>query len=140
MMPSCSTVTHRVARKEHRCYECGGTIAPLDVYECTSGIWDGSPNRFKVCQHCEEARDWLLEDTDWVACCNEAGGVDGEGAVFFYGQLSEHLLEQAREGQRKFAFRAYRFVSLMRRRRKAWTETHEPAVAQLISGRKDGAA
>lgn len=113
-MPSCSTVVHRVARKQHKCYECGGIIAPLDVYEYTSGVWEGRPDSFKVCQHCEEARDWLLEETDW----KENAWLE-DGASFLFGDLCEHLMEQAREGDRKHAFRAYRFVVLMGRRRKA---------------------
>lgn len=119
-MPDFTEVTHHVARKEHKCYECGGIIEPLDVYERTAGKWDGDFSVFKVCGHCETARDWLLNETDWLEYLDPAGGLDGiQGAQFYFGSLREHLQEQASECDRKYAFRAYRFIVLMDRRRKA---------------------
>lgn len=113
-MPSCSKVKHIVARLEHTCCECRGLIAPLDVYELTTGIWDGKADRFIVCGPCEMARDWLLEETDW-----KENTWFEDGAAFFFEQLREHLLEQAREGNPQFKFRALRLVVQMDRRRAA---------------------
>lgn len=111
---SCSTVTHRVARKEHKCCECYGIIEPMDVYEYTSGVWDGRGMSFKVCGHCEAARDWLLEETDWP-------GVEDTPKTFAFGDLKAHLREVVQEyGAPKFP--AYRFIVLMDRRRKAAKE------------------
>lgn len=120
-MPVFTEVSHHVAKKEHSCCECGGIIAPLDVYERTAGKWDSGFSVFKVCGHCEAARDWLLNETDWKQLL-ENGGLNGDGAEFYFGQLREHLREQAREGNRQYAFRAYRFIVLMDRRRKAAKE------------------
>lgn len=61
MMPSVFRVAHIVARIDHRCCECGGTIKPLDVYERTVGCWDGDWSTYKVCLGCEEARDFYVE-------------------------------------------------------------------------------
>lgn len=133
-MTDFNSTTHVVARKQHQCCECGGIIAPLDVYERVAGTWDGNFSTFKTCQHCETARDWLLNETDWP------GDVDGEGHSHFMEQLSEHLKEQAREGDRKYAFRAYRFVVLMRRRRQAWADAYNAETERLIAARKAGAA
>lgn len=127
-------VTHHVARTHHRCYECGGGIAPADVYEKTVGTWEGSFSTFKVCNVCEQARDWLIEETDWP------DDIDGDGHQWFFGQLHEHLMEQAREGGRQFSFRAYRHVVGMKRRRAAYTEAYNAETVRLRDRFKDGAA
>ncbi len=50
--PECFSEAQRVARKEHRCVECGGTIVKGDIYRHMSGIWDGTPDTFKWCDTC----------------------------------------------------------------------------------------
>ncbi len=112
--PDFYTVTHHVAKKPHRCHECKGIIAPLDVYERTAGKWDGRFETFKVCGHCETARDWLLNETEWT----EAFFID-DGIDFCFGELRQHLKDYGSDGDRLKAFRAYRFIVLMDRRRKA---------------------
>lgn len=133
-MTDFNSVTHVVARKQHQCCECRGIIAPLDVYERVAGSWDGSFSTFKTCQHCKKARDWLLKETDWP------GDVDGEGHSYFMEQLREHLMEQAREGNRKFAFRAYRQVALMKRRRQEWAEAYNAETVRIRDRITGGAA
>jgi hypothetical protein len=110
------TVTHRLAKKQHRCSECGGHIEPSEVYERTYGVWDGYSCTFKICKACEEARDWLTTESDWP------DDIDGDGHQWFFGSLSDHLREQAREGGPQYRFRAYRYIILMSRRRKAAKE------------------
>jgi hypothetical protein len=39
--------------------------------------------------------------------------ISTEGHQWFYTMLREHLMEQARNGAHKFAFRAYRHIALM---------------------------
>lgn len=53
------------ARKLHRCCECYGAINPGDTYEKVFVVQDGDASNFKTCQKCTEARDWLLNETDW---------------------------------------------------------------------------
>lgn len=113
-MPEFCEVTHHVAKKQHKCGECHGIIDPLDVYERTAGKWDGDFRIFKVCGHCETARDWLLNETEWT----EAFFLD-DGIDFFFGELRQHLKDYGSDGDRRNAFRAYRFIVLMDRRRKA---------------------
>jgi hypothetical protein len=62
---------------------------------------------YKTCLHCVESRNWLANDADWP------DDIDGEGHQWFYTMLREHLMEQARNGAHKFAFRAYRHIALM---------------------------
>lgn len=44
--------TTRLARKEHKCCECGTKIVKGMHYDYTSGIWDGEPRSFKQCVEC----------------------------------------------------------------------------------------
>lgn len=49
----------RIARKEHRCGDCGRTIAKGEQY--TYGVWleEGDFFTVKVCAHCVTAGHWL---------------------------------------------------------------------------------
>lgn len=51
----------RTARKEHTCCECGGTIAKGEVYEYTSGVWEGQGSDFKTCMPDAELREDLFD-------------------------------------------------------------------------------
>ena len=51
--------THPTAKKAHKCYECGRQIYAGEVYERTSGKWDGKFYVFKTCEQCEDLRDSL---------------------------------------------------------------------------------
>lgn len=52
--PSCYTHAKPRAKKEHKCCECHGMIAPGETYHRISGVWDGSASTFKRCQVCQE--------------------------------------------------------------------------------------
>ena len=106
-MSNFDTSSQVKARKLHRCCECHGAINPGDTYEKAFIVQDGDASNFKTCQKCAEARDWLLNETDWP------GDIDGEGHSYFFTMLRDHLREQGREADRKYAFRAYRLVVLM---------------------------
>ena len=75
--PECGNTVVRKARKDHRCYECGETIAKGTRYEYVSGIWDGEPGAYKTCLSCVEIRNHF-------AC-------EGEG--YLIGQLWSDLEE-----------------------------------------------
>lgn len=106
-------ISHPSAVKVHKCCECHGGIYVGNTYEKTFLVDDDCyPQTFKICQHCEAARNWLLNKTDWP------DDIDGDGHQYFYSMLREHLIEQAKEGDPKFSFRAYRFVVEMDRRRR----------------------
>jgi hypothetical protein len=55
-------VQERKARKQHRCLECCRDIKAGEVYQVTSGMWDGNIGRYKTCQHCLIATDWLMRE------------------------------------------------------------------------------
>lgn len=109
-LPQFVTVTHHVAHKEHKCCECGGIIAPLDVYERTKGQWDGNRSIFKVCVPCIEARDWLVNETEWKEVFFTEPGIDWE-----FGHLRQHLMDYGAKG--RWHMNAYRYVVRMNWRR-----------------------
>src|SRR5690606_29278833 len=51
--PTVFCLVWRTAHKPHRCCECTRTIAPGERYAESSGIWDGTPDRFRRCESCE---------------------------------------------------------------------------------------
>lgn len=71
----------RIARKPHKCCECGGIILYKERYHYCSGVWDGQGQSYKTCVDCHELRkdinstnsydsgaclgglvEWILED------------------------------------------------------------------------------
>lgn len=60
------------ARKAYRCYECGGAIAPGELYERVFAIFEGAGLVARTCLDCLEVRDGLAE----MACfCWAHGGL-----------------------------------------------------------------
>jgi len=58
--PACWTEQYPVARKEHRCCECGGTIKPGEKYKLFSGVWNGRGASYKTCMTCQAVRkEWI---------------------------------------------------------------------------------
>lgn len=51
--------SHRIARKGHRCQECGRKIAVGERYWYIFIVYDGDGSGNKICAHCEIACDWL---------------------------------------------------------------------------------
>lgn len=56
-LPEVSSSTHPIARKEHTCCECRGTIKPGERYYKFTGVWDAEWSTYKTCSDCEEIRD-----------------------------------------------------------------------------------
>jgi len=110
--PLFTEVTHHVARKQHQCCECGGIIEPLDVYERTKGQWDGEFSVYKVCVPCIEARDWLINETEWKRDFFTAPGID-----WYFTKLREHLMDYGLDGDPAKRMNAYRYVVRMNWRR-----------------------
>lgn len=94
-----------IAQKPHQCCECLAKIEPGEKYFRVFGVWDGYPDAFKTCQHCEEGPVALLLQT--------CGG-------FLYGQVFEELLEHYHEGG---DWKAGRLAVQMRRR---WRAANSP--------------
>lgn len=76
-LPSVLNETSPRAKKLHRCSECYRTITIGETYLRVFGVWDERPATYKICQHCESVRAWLM-----VVC----GG-------YIFGQVLEELVE-----------------------------------------------
>jgi hypothetical protein len=68
-----------IAKKKHKCGECGKEILPSSKYEYVAGSWEGIFSTNKTCFICLEIRN--------VFFC------DG----WFFGQIHEHLWEHIQE-------------------------------------------
>lgn len=55
-LPDCISYKLVRARKAHVCVECRTTIKPGDQYVNISGIWCGTPDRFRLCLRCDRVR------------------------------------------------------------------------------------
>ncbi len=82
--PEWLSETRHVARKEHRCCECGRVIQPRERYERATGLWDRKEGlqTYKTCPHCLVARGWLQA---------ECGG-------WLFGEVCEDLREHFYDG------------------------------------------
>lgn len=56
--------TEQIARKEHKCCECGGPIQKGQLYRRVSGAWDRQAQTFKQCERCADLWD-SLDDAGW---------------------------------------------------------------------------
>ena len=48
-----------IARKEHKCDECGGKIWPHEPYERVFAIWEGRADTCKTCIRCLALREFI---------------------------------------------------------------------------------
>lgn len=62
VMYECKTV---VARKQHKCCECGIVIKKGDPYNSHSGLCDGKWFREKDCYECDDLRTSISSDTGY---------------------------------------------------------------------------
>jgi hypothetical protein len=51
----------RVARKCHRCTECGMAIHPRETYTHSTSLMDGHWDTYKTCAECQQGVAWLFE-------------------------------------------------------------------------------
>lgn len=49
--------TFPVARKIHKCCECGGNILPKQKYSLVVGKWEGNFKKYRTCMPCYCIRD-----------------------------------------------------------------------------------
>lgn len=71
-----------VARKEHRCYECGRTICRGERYFHVAGKWD-TVQHFRICETCEKARQ-VVHDHEIAEGCGEEESWPGFGELTGY--------------------------------------------------------
>lgn len=58
--PDAYCVVKPIARKEHRCGECGRTILVGEPYERHSMVFEGTASHHAVCTHCAVLTEWLV--------------------------------------------------------------------------------
>lgn len=64
---------HLVARKEHRCEECGRKIAPGEKYDRHAGKWEGDFFTNVACAHCAVLRRMVNDVDDYYYECYFGG-------------------------------------------------------------------
>jgi hypothetical protein len=102
--PSMIRESEPVARKDHRCTECGRRIAAGERYSYTWGIWDGMADTFKTCPRCLALRDYVKAH---VPCL-----------CWAYGSVTDDCIEAAQEYAHEapgLLFGAYRRLVLIKR-------------------------
>lgn len=110
--PAVYQATTPVARKAHRCYECGSEIKPGERYERVWGVWEGEPGTYKTCARCLDLREWV---TAHVPC-----------TCWEHGNIIENAIETARDyaGEAPgLLFGAYRRKLIIQRNRRATRKT-----------------
>ena len=75
LRPSVESASWRKARRSHVCVECDATIHVGELYEYSSGCWDGRWDHFSTCKPCSAIRRRYCP-----------GGS-------YYGQLAGHILD-----------------------------------------------
>jgi hypothetical protein len=78
--------TRPKARKAHRCGECGGTIAPGEVYHKINYVFEGTAGSQKECARCEAVRNE-------VSRVEQEHGCHYNESVCPFGQLAEAISE-----------------------------------------------
>lgn len=79
-LPEVACVSNPTARKNHKCCECEGTIAPGDRYQVYGGLWDRRWRTFKTCEDC-------------LALRNDIASKLKPAASMVFGSLSEWVFE-----------------------------------------------
>lgn len=101
--------TEHVARKPHKCYECGRKIMPGERYEMAFAIGDGDKWVMPTCPHCLDIRKWVVAHVP-CSCWShgnmledvrddvEAFSEEAEGSGFVFGYLRRVALMQRARG------------------------------------------
>lgn len=109
----------RVARKAHRCQECGRIIEKGETYEYVTALYDGQWFTNKTCVHCIAARGWLS------AICQG----------WIYGAVLEDLGEHWHEG---WSYRSLDFGRLIVSARKQWDGVTVEQIAGWVASSTAG--
>ena len=104
-MPILFVERHPIAKKTHKCCECGGNIKPGEKYYRATGVWDGELSSFKICPDCEG----LLNYTQLHIPC----------LCFGFCYVIENCINAIKEYPDipGLLFGAYRFVAKSKRRK-----------------------
>lgn len=65
--PDVYRATNPTARKPHNCSECGRTIQPGERYSRAFMVYEGAPETFRTCAHCQVGQEWLAENCNMIA-------------------------------------------------------------------------
>lgn len=65
--PDVYRTANYVARIQHRCSECSRVIYPGERYSSAFMIYEGTPETFRTCTHCQVGQAWLAENCNMIA-------------------------------------------------------------------------
>lgn len=60
-----------IARKTHRCNECGIAIAPREQYERVGSLFDGQWRTYRTCSRCLDLREFVKAHVPCFCWCHE---------------------------------------------------------------------
>jgi hypothetical protein len=60
--PDVYRATDHVARVQHKCIECNRVIEPGETYRRAFMVYEGHPDTYKTCTHCQVGQAWLAEN------------------------------------------------------------------------------
>lgn len=65
--PDVYRATDHVARVQHKCMECNRVIEPGETYRRAFMVYEGHPDTYKTCTHCQVGQAWLAENCNMIA-------------------------------------------------------------------------
>jgi hypothetical protein len=110
--PSVMRDENHKARKEHKCSECGRTIAIGEIYRHIWGVWNGDSHTFWWCSHCIAGQQAAAALTDCDCYC--------------FGGLWDQFWEDCRDHK---SFALYRLLIGEQRK---WRIRRGPRAGQLM--------
>jgi len=120
-----------IARKEHRCVECGAPIFRGEKYGSFSGKWDGKVSTYRQHLECEEACRFIRDFFQYGECI-------GFGELYEY---EDEYIVNGPKDQRDKDFRSIMARVKWRRKKKrplTWLKTREVLNEGLIRDRNGG--
>lgn len=74
------------ARKQYKCYECGGTIIVGEKYRCVFTVFEGDAGTYRTCSRCVRLRD-AIREVEIAAGCSASESQPSLGGL--YDEVSE---------------------------------------------------
>lgn len=82
------SVETRKARKQHRCYECQGSIRAGEVYERVATLYDGSWDTARTCCRCLDVRQYITAHAPCFCWMHGSMLDDAKAVIDEHGHIS----------------------------------------------------